>query len=174
MTAGATDGAREACLAAGMDDYVSKPVTARAVETALVRWLVGGPTPGPAAVVSEPAPTVRSAVDQDRLVVLRNMGPADGSLFIRLVDAFLVEAPISVAELHEAVERADSLGLHRCAHRLRGSAANLGATGMAALCLDIEALGGDDDLPLAPDLLRRLEAELDQVSAGLRTAAAGV
>jgi HPt (histidine-containing phosphotransfer) domain-containing protein len=158
-----------------MDDYISKPVTPGDVEVVLRRWLKGDATPDQRP--SGPAGADRTdgrVVDQNRLVVLRRMGPADGSLLVRLVEAFLAEAPASMAALHDAIEQADGPGLHRGAHRLRGSAANLGATGMAALCGDLEALGTTGDLPLAPDLFRRLTQELDQVSLDLRAAVAGV
>jgi PAS domain S-box-containing protein len=173
MTAGAIDGARQDCLDAGMDDYVSKPVKPHDVEVALQRWLGGGSAAAhQPPLLDDAAPATGAVVDPNRLLVLRNMGSGDGSLLVRLVEAFLAEAPASMALLHDAVDHADSPGLHKGAHRLRGSAANLGATGMAALCGDLEALGGAEDLPLAPDLLRRLEAELDQVRVDLRAAVA--
>ncbi len=174
MTAGVVDGAREECLASGMDDYISKPVTPEAVGDALRHWVGDEDAqPDPPAVMDGSVPA-GGAVDESRLGVLRGMGPPDGSLLGRLVDAFLSEAPSSMAVLHDAIEQEDAPALQKGAHRLRGSAANLGATGMAALCGDLEALGGDHDLPEAAELLRRLEAELDLVTTGLRAAVGSV
>ncbi len=173
MTAGALEGAREECLTAGMDDYISKPVTPGDVDAALERWLGGDPGER---VVKEPvveSTTSEKAVDVARLDVLRGMGPRDGSLLVTLVDAFLSEAPASLAQLHEATARGDGKALQQGAHRLRGSSANVGASGAAARCGELEALGAAGDLSTAPDLLRGLEAELDQVGVELRAVASG-
>ncbi len=176
MTASVVKGDRERCLAAGMDDYVPKPVTPEAVAAALSRWVIGavaagspaeGGKAGPGAAVTD------GVVDPVRLQLLRRMGPAGGSIFVRMVDAFLSDAVSGLAALGEAVLVEDGEAVRQEAHRIRGAAANLGAMSMAELCEELESIGTSGDLSDARGLLRRAEAELDVVSGVLRAACSG-
>jgi PAS domain S-box-containing protein len=158
MTAGALDGDRERCLAAGMDDYVAKPVDAAQLAAVLDRWVQRTP-----AVHAR-----RVSLDADRLAILRGLGPDDGyGLLPALSDAFRRELPARLTALRQALDDGGGLALKAAAHALKGAAANIGAVSAAALCTELELLESGRDLRRGPELLMRLEAELTLVEEAL-------
>jgi two-component system, sensor histidine kinase and response regulator len=160
MTASATREDRDRCLAAGMDDYVAKPVMVGDLDAVLARWLRDEALA--AAGAAEPAAEV---IDHARLAALRELDDdGQGSrLLSRLAAAFLSGAPTDLAGLRAAVARGDAVAVGHAAHHLKGAAATLGSGGVVDLCEDIELLAGADALASAGDLLGRLEEELDRV-----------
>ncbi|WP_267278161.1 hybrid sensor histidine kinase/response regulator [Arthrobacter sp. CDRTa11] len=158
MTAGALDGDRERCLAAGMDDYLSKPVVAAELEATLARWI-----PEPGNDVERPP-----SVDPERLAVLRELGPADGlGLLPAAAEAFQRDVPARLAALKQAVDDGGGPALQLAAHTLKGAAANIGATAVADLCQELEGMGRSGNHDGGVQLIRRLERELVLVGAAL-------
>jgi two-component system, sensor histidine kinase and response regulator len=163
MTASATPQDRDRCLAAGMDDHLTKPVLVADLRAVLARWLPEAP---PAVGASGAA---ADALDRDRLAALIELDE-DGqgsSLLTRLAAAFLTGAPADLAGLRAAVARGDAAAVGDVAHHLKGAAATLGSGAVVDLCEDIELLAGADALASAGDLLGRLERELDRVRVAL-------
>jgi two-component system, sensor histidine kinase and response regulator len=159
MTASATPQDRDRCLAAGMDDHLTKPVLVADLRAVLARWLPQAP-PAVGAVGA-----AADALDRDRLAALIELDE-DGqgsSLLTRLAAAFLTLAPADLAGLRAAVERGDAAAVGDVAHHLKGAAATLGSGAVVGLCEDLELLAGAGALVTAGDLLGRLERELDRV-----------
>jgi two-component system sensor histidine kinase/response regulator len=134
MTAHAMKGDAERCLAAGMDDYVSKPVTAEALDAVLRRWVRGDPP----AVATRPPPARRPSSPAVDLGMLQQMraaqGPDEADIVAEVVSLFLQDAPERLATLQVAVERGDLDLAVRAAHTLKGSAGHLGAKTLAMIC----------------------------------------
>jgi two-component system, sensor histidine kinase and response regulator len=163
MTAGALDGDRERCLAAGMDDYLAKPVDAGELAAALARWV-----PQKASANARPP-----SVDPGRLAILRELGPADGrGLLPAAAQAFRRDLPTRLAALRHAVDDGGGPDLEQAAHALKGAAANIGATAAAELCQQLERMGSNRDHHGGRDLVNRLEKELALVEAALDDALA--
>ena len=155
MTASAMKGDREKCLEAGMDDYVSKPVTPEALEAVLRRW-VGAPA-APAEKAASAAPAPGGLLDEAIVGSLMSVDD-DGSLMDEVVATFLKIAPVRLGAIRKAA-RGNAVQLERAAHSFLGSCGNLGCRRMADLCARLEVLGRSGSTEGAPDLARALEEE---------------
>ncbi|MDQ6848797.1 MAG: response regulator [Actinomycetota bacterium] len=167
MTAAAMDGDRETCLAAGMDDYLTKPVRLQAVAAALERWTA---TPGhdiATATTSSPAIGAPGPLDSAQIDLLRSLDDGDGALLGEIIDQYLIQTAESRGELLRMIGQGDTSALEREAHTLRGASANVGAAALAAVCGEIETQGRDAQLDNATDLVHRFDTEFHRVRAAL-------
>jgi two-component system, sensor histidine kinase and response regulator len=172
MTAGAIDGDRERCLAAGMDDYISKPVKPEKLAAVLARWVGEAPHDPTPVAATEPEghddAASEALIDNHQLDVLRRVGLGSGALLAEVVNVFLADAQTDLTVLGEAARDGDHVRIALTAHRLRGAAANLGAIRVATLCSQLEQLGLERSLEDAPRLLARLTTEVDRAGDALR------
>jgi signal transduction histidine kinase/CheY-like chemotaxis protein/HPt (histidine-containing phosphotransfer) domain-containing protein len=142
MTANAMQGDREACIAAGMDDYLSKPIRVEELAAALERVALGkkASLAAPAAM-AEPSGELEPATPLDAVAVerLRRLVPADQpQVLTQLVDTFLANAPELLAEMDAALAAGNAPRLTRAAHTLKSNAANFGATALEEQARAIE------------------------------------
>jgi two-component system sensor histidine kinase/response regulator len=179
MTAHSMSGDRERCLAAGMDDYLSKPLDSMAFDTALARW---APTAAPVPGAKRGGPhKLRSnegkeAVDRAGLERLRTeLGASD--VLPQLIEIFTSHTPERLDDLRVAVSSGDAVETRKGAHALKGSAHTLAAGRMAALCRDLELQAADGSLEGAAETTEliatafaeacdQLQAEIGQVAEG--------
>jgi CheY-like chemotaxis protein len=161
MTAHAMKGAREACLAAGMDSYVSKPLQPRALFEA-VEGLVFAGAPDP---IAQPSADPPEAV-LDRAELLGHVG-GDEELLREMVALFLDDSPRMFEAVRAAIELADAPQLRLAAHALKGALATLGAHRAHDAAEELEQLGRDGDLSRASAVLSLLASELARLRAAL-------
>ena len=159
MTAGAMLGDQETCLAAGMDDYVSKPYVAAALLDTVARWLGVGtdPDPGPGADPGDPVDDETPPVlDTGHLDILEKMmTPAQLGAILRTC---LEGDAVRLAKI-EDLGRAGDLGrLGHEAHSLKGVYGNLGARRIQHLAETLERAALDGDLPRVQAIVGRMPA----------------
>jgi two-component system sensor histidine kinase/response regulator len=141
MTAHAMKGDRERCLAAGMDDYLSKPLRPDELDAVLERWATGTAAALPAAR-ADAAPAL---IDEARVRVFRDDYP---EIVEQLVALFEDSTPPLLVQLREGAQSGDADAVRGAAHKLKGSCQNIGAGGMAvrAARLEREAAAAPADL----------------------------
>ncbi len=166
MTAAAMEGDREACLDAGMDDYITKPIRPETIAETLTRWITPSAT--------EPVEQNGAVIDGERFAVLRDLDGGDGDLLSAIMSEYLDDGVRSLATLREALAEGDPQALERAAHTLKGSSANLGAVRVAEICSQLEALGRAGALATAPHLVDDAETALALVRAALAVEAAAL
>ena len=161
MTANAMPGDREMCLAAGMDDYLSKPIRSEDLTAALDR--------SPAALAPEASVEGGGElVDQEALERLQE-ATGDETFVHQLVATFLEEAPKLLEALSEAIESGDAELLRRSAHTLKSNARTFGAERLATRCQELETLARSGAIGEAAGRLERgIEHDLAEVSTALR------
>jgi CheY-like chemotaxis protein len=174
LTANALAGDSDACLAVGMDGYLSKPFTIQKLENTLSTWLSveREKERGGAEAPEEPAKTAKppsSPIDKTILDGIRELeGPGNHGFFERILNLYLSGATGLVGEVLSAAEKGDSESLLRAAHILKSSSANVGATGLSHLCREIEGKARAGEPVAAGDpLLPKFEGEFLSVRESL-------
>jgi len=168
MTANALQEDRDLCAAAGMDDYVAKPIRVEVLVAALERsrprretGLAGAPDAGPG-----PADLPRSA-EVDRSALDR-LGESMGRGFVvELIDTFRDDARELITALRRAVPASDLDAVRRAAHSLKSTSESLGAVGLAALARDLEAAARAGRLDGAGDRIQQLAERYELVTRAL-------
>jgi CheY-like chemotaxis protein len=182
MTAEALHGDRERCLAAGMDDYLPKPVTVEQLLAVIKRWaptcafkIISEPefTPPhePARVAAEARRTQDTEPlggDADSLPPPANLsylrGAVDsGETLQRMIDVFLTQGEENLNRLAAAIEKEQAADARFLAHALKGAALNYKADRLSWLAHRIEVAAEEGRLATAPEILNMLREEFQRV-----------
>jgi diguanylate cyclase (GGDEF)-like protein/PAS domain S-box-containing protein len=167
MTANAMQGDREACMQAGMDDYVSKPVQIDELARSLIRAskacqtntrkaqdLVGKSNPG--------------AIDEDVFHKFQaSLGEENQLVMASLVQDFLTEADQLASDIHTGVLTSNPESIWRAAHSLKSSSQMFGALNLAQTCKAIELIARNGSLEHIPELVKKMDIDIEEVQKDL-------
>ena len=155
MTANAMQGDREACIEAGMDDYISKPIRMERLVDVLSRVQLCDRR-DPPAIDDRALQNLRSLLGEDRPDIL-----------VEAIDSYLEEAPKLLGAIRQAVAQGDAAGLGMAAHTLKSTSEMLGSPILAELCKRLEALARTETMEEAEPLVENLTEEFDRFRAAL-------
>ncbi len=165
MTANVTAEEQAACLAAGMNNYLSKPVQLEA----LVDVLTNCPPLSDDTAVADREPVGETAVlNPHGLANLMKSIGGDPRFLVELIEVYLHDAPVLIARIRQAATHGDAPGVRLAAHSLKANSAEFGATQLANLCQELESMAKSGYLDENTNrLIEKIEAAYKPVSAAV-------
>ncbi len=170
MTAHALTGDADRFLAAGMDDYLAKPVTLAKLEAVLRHWLASGPAAAGAASPGTAIQGVAAVEDPpvDRVALAEMLGVSDFESVGEMLAIFAGDFGPLMEEVRRALAADDRLALARAAHAAKSAAGSAAAKPLAALLGHLEREAATADKALLAALCRQCDGAFAAVRAALR------
>lgn len=166
LTANALSGDREKCIAAGMDDYISKPFQQEKIAAVLKKWLPENLQSSIGEIAGDDKPLNMSKSDQPAsdiidytvLDAIRKLeDSSSGRILEKIIELFLTDTPQQLEELHKALMEQDVDTVRSISHSLKSSCASLGAIHLPPLLKQLETNARGNSLEGASELLSQIE-----------------
>jgi len=165
MTASSGEGERERCLAAKMDDFVSKPVGLDRLRAVLTRWVK--PKSLSRLSMELRVSSSEEAIDRSVLDGLKALGGGDNDFVLEMIDLFLEQSPRNLEVMRAALDVGDIPAVAKAAHNMKSSSAYLGARRLSELCGQVEAKANAREANSVARGVEALTAEFDAVRRAL-------
>lgn len=168
LTANVQKGVYEQCLAAGMDDYLSKPFTINQLSQTLSRWLTKKSLPSSQGESLSIPTTEVEVLDDNAFKQIRSLHrPGQEDLVAKVVKLYLESAPELLQRIQEAYDNQDFESLNGVAHSLKSSSANVGAKAFANLCKSLEQCSREGRWQDLKGLMAQLQTAFNRVEEAL-------
>ena len=181
LTAYATTEDRKKCLAAGMNDYLVKPITAKKLQQTLQRVAIElSKTKIAIEDIEDKADKEnqkdnlserkqgQAVLNRSVLDSIRKMGSEKGNkIILQVIESYLEDSPQRIEAIGSAIASQDATALHQSAHALRSGSATIGAEYLSHLCKELEDLGGSGITKGAKEKLDQLQTEYEQLKIAL-------
>jgi CheY-like chemotaxis protein/HPt (histidine-containing phosphotransfer) domain-containing protein len=173
MTANALKGDREECLNAGMDDYISKPISRESINQMLNKWLADLPQAKGSGDSAKPGkdkdqtqettpPPVNGQPILDRADLLERLD-GDEELAREVLEVFVADIPAKISALRQAIEGGETKEVGDLVHMVKGAGRNISAKAFQAMACEIEEAAKSGDLDRASRLIPELENHLQKL-----------
>lgn len=107
----------------------------------------------------------KAIIDPEQLESLRELNePGEPDLVTELIDIFFSQSPSTITDLKKAVDEGNAKNVEKLAHKLKGSAANLGAEKMRSFCQEMEEKGRTSQLANSKELFESIQNSFREVS----------
>jgi CheY-like chemotaxis protein len=174
MTAHALRGDREKCLAAGMDDYLSKPIIAEELETVLKKWIPAPNTNPPDSAAEHDANAPASGADPDTnapvdIQRLREVCGGAPETMRRIANLYLEQGAELLPAMETAIRNNDAKDLGSIAHRFRGASLSCGTNSIVPFLNELEQLGNSGNLATASVVYEKASWQFDRIRSFLES-----
>jgi PAS domain S-box-containing protein len=164
MTAFAAQEDKDECLSAGMNDFISKPITLEDLERMISKWI------NPDTMKTKQVGTSYSKnaiseddgalIDKEAIRRLMDIGKqTDPGFLSQVLDMFMAQAPKCIEDIRSGREKGDYNQMWQAAHKLKGTSLNIGAKKMAESCKHIENKGRNFDFKGIETFILQLDAD---------------
>ena len=164
MTAHTLQGAKDKCIEAGMDDFISKPVKSNTLKDILEKYL-SGKTKTATIPIKKDISNSMLPVDLANLIEL--VGD-DKDVFSEIIDIYLNDITTHITALEEAFKNEDYAEVSNEAHSMKGASANVGARRMRTFCASLEEIGHGDEVAPMIEMFENIKSEFELVEKFLK------